>query len=140
MGKKAPNPPFESQHHHLLHCLEKTTVKSPPLKPKSCIHWKTHNHFVIHFDYLGNRLYSLKYLPVKNSSFYVKLHHFCSLCCIYSSASLSHSVTNRNKVIWVFFYPCTNCKIISYAAQVKNSCKWGWEMFSPLSSNMLKIT
>ncbi|XP_070827643.1 A-type voltage-gated potassium channel KCND2-like isoform X2 [Chaetodon trifascialis] len=22
---KAPNPPFESQHHHLLHCLEKTT-------------------------------------------------------------------------------------------------------------------
>lgn len=23
---KAPNPPFESQHHHLLHCLEKTTV------------------------------------------------------------------------------------------------------------------
>lgn len=26
---KVPNPPFESQHHHLLHCLEKTTVKNP---------------------------------------------------------------------------------------------------------------
>ncbi|MEQ2260235.1 hypothetical protein XENORESO_009981, partial [Xenotaenia resolanae] len=24
---KAASPPFESQHHHLLHCLEKTTVK-----------------------------------------------------------------------------------------------------------------
>jgi len=26
---KAPSPPFESQHNHLLHCLEKTTVRYP---------------------------------------------------------------------------------------------------------------
>uniref|UniRef100_A0A4W5R5H6 Uncharacterized protein n=1 Tax=Hucho hucho TaxID=62062 RepID=A0A4W5R5H6_9TELE len=24
-----PNIPFESHHHHLLHCLEKTTVRTP---------------------------------------------------------------------------------------------------------------
>lgn len=50
---KAPNPPFESQHHHLLHCLEKTTVthlliRFPPeglLEPiAAIIHW-TGLHF-----------------------------------------------------------------------------------------------
>lgn len=49
---KAASPPFESQHHHLLHCLEKTTVNSPffpwcsflffffSLWFKSCVQWK----------------------------------------------------------------------------------------------------
>lgn len=41
---KAPSPPFESQHNHLLHCLEKTTVRylfflklKSPLEKKNAI-------------------------------------------------------------------------------------------------------
>lgn len=60
---KAPHPPFESQHHHLLHCLEKTTVKKKKnsffLKHKSCVRWKTHQYFgIFHSYYFSNRLYT----------------------------------------------------------------------------------
>lgn len=138
---KAPHPPFESQHHHLLHCLEKTTVKKKKknpffLKLKSFVCWKTHNHFCnSHFTVF---ITDCIQLTVKNSSFYAKLHHFCSPRCIISSASWLQCLTNRNKVS--FFIHAQTVQSFHMQPKLKIAVNGDGKMLGPLSSNMLKIT
>lgn len=74
---KAASPPFESQHHHLLHCLEKTTV----------------TFFFSFFLSLSIKYFSL-YERKK-----VPLMQNCIIAAVCAASSvMPHRVTNTNKV------------------------------------------